>query len=108
MLQSSNMSEIQPQISPDGPNTIDTKAKEERRAELAKKAGRFRILIVGRANAGKTTILKKICNTTEDPEIHDGYGDKVIHNLYKGWFDWVNKELTQIDLSKVEPTSQVR
>jgi GTPase SAR1 family protein len=106
MLRTSNMSEIQPQISPDGP-TIDTKAKEERRAKLAQKAGRFRILIVGRANAGKTTILKKICNTTEDPEIHDRYGRKVIHDLYKEWFDRVNKELAQIDLSEVEPTLQV-
>jgi hypothetical protein len=95
------MSESLPQISPDGP-TIDTKAKEERRAELARKAGRFRILIVGRANAGKT-----ICNTTEDPEIHDRHGRKVIHDLFKEWFDRVNKELAQIDLSKVEPTLQV-
>jgi septin family protein len=106
MLRTSNMSEIQPQISPDGP-TIDTKAKEERRAELAKKAGRFRILIVGRANAGKTTILKKICNTTEDPEIHDRHGDKVIHDLYREWLERVIKEFAQIDLFKVEPTSQV-
>ena len=27
----------------------------------------FRILIVGRANAGKTTLLKRVCNTKEDP-----------------------------------------
>ena len=32
---------------------------------------------MGRANAGKTTILKKICNSTEDPEIYDGQGNKV-------------------------------
>ena len=29
----------------------------------------LRILIVGRANAGKTTILQKLCNSTEDPKI---------------------------------------
>ena len=44
---------------------------------LKEKFGRFRILIVGRANAGKTTILRAICNTTENPEIYDGDGNKV-------------------------------
>jgi GTPase SAR1 family protein len=44
---------------------------------LREKFGRFRILIVGRANAGKTTILRAICNTTENPEIYDGDGKKV-------------------------------
>ncbi|KAF5383770.1 hypothetical protein D9615_003778 [Tricholomella constricta] len=44
---------------------------------LRKEAGRFRILIIGRANAGKTTILQKVCNTTEDPEIFDSKGNKV-------------------------------
>src|SRR5258705_9863727 len=27
----------------------------------------FRILVIGRANAGKTTVLKRVCNTNEDP-----------------------------------------
>lgn len=45
--------------------------------EVRAKFGRFRILIIGRANAGKTTILKKICNSMEDPEIYDDKGDKV-------------------------------
>ena len=31
----------------------------------------FRILIIGRANTGKTTILQRVCNTTEDPYIYD-------------------------------------
>ncbi|KAG9312239.1 hypothetical protein JVU11DRAFT_7538 [Chiua virens] len=44
---------------------------------IRKKFGRFRILIVGRANAGKTTILKQICNSTEDPVIYDPRGKKV-------------------------------
>ena len=29
----------------------------------------FRVLIVGRANAGKTTILQRVCETTESPKI---------------------------------------
>ncbi|KAF8259469.1 hypothetical protein EI94DRAFT_1834397 [Lactarius quietus] len=30
----------------------------------------FRVLIVGRANAGKTTILQRVCDTTESPIIY--------------------------------------
>ena len=45
--------------------------------DLMKKFGRFRILIIGRANAGKTTVLQRICNSTEDPEIYDDLGQKV-------------------------------
>ncbi|KAI6016094.1 GTP-binding protein [Pisolithus microcarpus] len=37
----------------------------------------FRILVMGRANAGKTTILQRVCNTTDNPEITDGKGNKV-------------------------------
>ncbi|KAI9433200.1 hypothetical protein H4582DRAFT_2061240 [Lactarius indigo] len=32
----------------------------------------FRVLIIGRANAGKTSILQRICETTESPVIHRG------------------------------------
>jgi septin family protein len=49
---------------------------------LRNKFGRFRILIVGRANAGKTTILQKVCNTTDDPEIYDTKGKKVRAMIY--------------------------
>ena len=45
--------------------------------DLMEKFGRFRILIIGRANAGKTTILQRICNSTEDPEIYNDQGKKV-------------------------------
>ena len=31
---------------------------------------KFRVLIIGRANAGKTSILQRVCNTTENPEIY--------------------------------------
>ncbi|KAG2062534.1 hypothetical protein BDR04DRAFT_1040238 [Suillus decipiens] len=42
----------------------------------------FRVLIMGRANAGKTTILQKVCNTTDDPEIYDTKGNKAgMHTL---------------------------
>jgi GTPase SAR1 family protein len=45
--------------------------------DVRRKFRRFRILVVGRANAGKTTLLQKVCNTTEKPEIFDGEGNKV-------------------------------
>ncbi|KAG2095893.1 uncharacterized protein F5147DRAFT_584391 [Suillus discolor] len=42
----------------------------------------FRVLILGRANAGKTTILQKVCNTMEHPEIYDTKGNKVRVRIY--------------------------
>jgi septin family protein len=44
--------------------------------DVQKMFRRFRILVVGRANAGKTTLLQKVCNTAEKPEILDGKGNK--------------------------------
>ncbi|KAI9429134.1 GTP-binding protein [Lactarius indigo] len=39
--------------------------------EARQKYRYFRILVIGRANAGKTTLLKRVCNTTEEPCIYD-------------------------------------
>ncbi|KAH9171583.1 hypothetical protein EDB89DRAFT_1852184 [Lactarius sanguifluus] len=33
---------------------------------------KFRVLIIGRANAGKTSILQRVCETTESPSISRG------------------------------------
>ncbi|KDQ12078.1 hypothetical protein BOTBODRAFT_113342, partial [Botryobasidium botryosum FD-172 SS1] len=38
---------------------------------------RFRILIIGRANAGKTTVLRAVCGVDEEPEVYDRDGRKV-------------------------------
>ncbi|KAG9008488.1 hypothetical protein FRB94_013212 [Tulasnella sp. JGI-2019a] len=38
---------------------------------------KFRILLVGRGNAGKTTILKTLCGRTETPVVRDGHGHLV-------------------------------
>ncbi|KAG1752222.1 hypothetical protein EDB19DRAFT_1870682, partial [Suillus lakei] len=46
-------------------------------SKIRKKIVRFRILIIGRANAGKTTILQKVCNTRENPVIYDSAGKKI-------------------------------
>jgi len=46
-------------------STITTDPKEA--AKLRARYTHFRILVIGRANAGKTTLLKRVCNTKEDP-----------------------------------------
>jgi GTPase SAR1 family protein len=45
----------------------------------------FRILVIGRANAGKTTILEKICGVARatNPMIYDQNGKQ--SNLSKRW-----------------------
>ncbi|KAI6156445.1 GTP-binding protein [Pisolithus thermaeus] len=45
---------------------------------------RFRILIMGRANAGKTTILQRVCNSTDKPEIFDARGKKLEDAIVRG------------------------
>ena len=50
--------------------------------ELRAKYTRFRILVIGRANAGKTTLLQRVCNTTEDPCIYDD-NNKNLVSVYR-------------------------
>ncbi|KZP32354.1 hypothetical protein FIBSPDRAFT_1036979 [Athelia psychrophila] len=38
---------------------------------------RIRILIIGRANAGKTTVLQKVCGTTDQPIVYNARGKKI-------------------------------
>ncbi|KAG6906528.1 hypothetical protein DXG01_013461 [Tephrocybe rancida] len=47
-------------------------------SKLRDKYTRFRILVIGRANAGKTTLLKRVCNTTEEPCIYDDQGKNLL------------------------------
>ena len=49
-------------------------------AEIRRECPQFRILIVGKANAGKTTILRKVCNAKQDakPIVYDADGKEVI------------------------------
>ncbi|KAF7343566.1 GTP-binding protein [Mycena sanguinolenta] len=51
--------------------------------DVRSKISHFRILIIGRANAGKTTILKTVCNSVEDPEIYDPDGNKIDPEIVK-------------------------
>ncbi|KAG6913273.1 hypothetical protein DXG01_008235, partial [Tephrocybe rancida] len=55
----------------------------EAASKLRDKYTHFRILVIGRANAGKTTLLKRVCNTTEEPCIYDDEGKNLrgIHDI---------------------------
>ena len=46
-----------------------------------KQCPRFRILIMGKANAGKTTILQKMCQTIENPVVRNRWGKEVRADL---------------------------
>jgi GTPase SAR1 family protein len=45
----------------------------------------FRVLIIGRANAGKTSILQRVCETTESPVIYRGKGREEVRVWTKGY-----------------------
>ncbi|KAL4070079.1 hypothetical protein V8B97DRAFT_1871795 [Scleroderma yunnanense] len=47
--------------------------------------GHFRILVIGRSNAGKTTILQRVCNTTELPENFNIEGKKFTKYPQRGY-----------------------
>ncbi|KAF8130886.1 hypothetical protein K438DRAFT_1425062, partial [Mycena galopus ATCC 62051] len=42
----------------------------------------FRVLIAGRANAGKTSILQRVCDTTESPKIYRVTGKETRTEAY--------------------------
>jgi hypothetical protein len=55
------------------PNSI---APTDARRIIMKSNFPFRVLVMGRANAGKTSILQRVCETTESPKIYRG-GEEV-------------------------------
>jgi 50S ribosomal subunit-associated GTPase HflX len=59
----------------------DIERQRERAENVRKRTKRFRVLIIGRANAGKTTILQRVCNTTEQPKIFNREGHEVFSIL---------------------------
>ncbi|KZP15247.1 hypothetical protein FIBSPDRAFT_833226 [Athelia psychrophila] len=46
-------------------------------SDIRRRFERIRILIIGRANAGKTTVLQKVCGTTDKPVVYNAHGKKV-------------------------------
>ncbi|PPQ87387.1 hypothetical protein CVT25_008291 [Psilocybe cyanescens] len=60
--------------------TIDMADDLLDRFNVRQKYTHFRILVIGRANAGKTTLLQRVCNTTEDPRIYNE-GKNLVRSL---------------------------
>ena len=59
--------------------------------------GHFRILVLGRSNAGKTSLLQRVCNTTELPEIFNAKGEKVKYLVRLPYFKLLIHVILQID-----------
>ena len=86
--------------------------------DLRAKYTHFRILVIGRANAGKTTLLQRVCNTTEDPCIYDDEKNLVSVRRPKNEFcfshfqpawTYLSGTLFSIDIYYcVDPTYQAR
>ena len=74
----------------------------EEAAKLRAKYTRFRILVIGRANAGKTTLLKRVCNTTEEPSFYNK--DKNLVSYLSAYRDI---PLSSCLHHQLEPTSKV-
>ncbi|KAJ7241763.1 hypothetical protein C8J57DRAFT_72763 [Mycena rebaudengoi] len=52
--------------------------------DLRSQCKHFRILVIGRANAGKTTLLKKVCNSIENPMIFSPSDKKIEASVIEG------------------------
>jgi len=59
----------------------------------------FRVLIIGKANAGKTTILRKVCNAKPGakPIVYDAEGKEVKHTVGRILQSWT--KLTKLLVS---------
>ena len=56
--------------------------------KLREKYTHFRILVIGRANAGKTTLLKRVCNTDDDPCIYNKKGENQVRGHHPSPSPW--------------------
>ncbi|KAJ8589754.1 hypothetical protein M405DRAFT_817430, partial [Rhizopogon salebrosus TDB-379] len=70
--------------------------------DVRAKFKRFRILVVGRANAGKNTLLWKVYNATGNPKIFDGKGNKVdpLSTQHRHYLPPINHGLINADVVK--------
>ena len=98
-----------PQSSPNSPSAVvappvvapAVTVDLEEAAKLRAKYTHFRILVIGRANAGKTTLLKRVCNTTEEPSIYDKGKNLVSYPTYR------DIPLSSFLHQQLDPTSKV-
>ena len=75
---------------------MDTQQPPHRLPEI-----KFRVLIIGRANAGKTSILQKVCDTTKSPVIYRGTGGGRKRFCYSADF------VSRLDPIKLDPSIEV-
>jgi GTPase SAR1 family protein len=73
--------------------------------KIRQKYQHFRILVIGRANAGKTTLLKRVCNTKDDPCIYNEQSKDLV--LFQVILETSDSPLTIRFLKQIEPTSDV-
>ena len=69
--------------------------------------GHFRILVLGRSNAGKTTLLQRVCNTAELPEIFNAKGEKVKSSSCRIIRSFLMDGISQIDPTIVQGSLEV-
>jgi GTPase SAR1 family protein len=60
-----SLCDSRPSCFPDLVTEMNTQQRPRRFTEI-----KFRVLVIGRANAGKTSILQRVCDTTESPVIY--------------------------------------
>lgn len=77
-------------------SAMDTQQPPHRLPEI-----KFRVLIIGRANAGKTSILQKVCDTTKSPVIYRGTGGGRKRFCYSADF------VSRLDPIKLDPSIEV-
>jgi hypothetical protein len=65
--------------------------------ETRQKYKHFRILVIGRANAGKTTLLKQVCNTTDEPCIYDEQNNNLVRFMPDRRRCPSNRQISQTD-----------
>jgi GTPase SAR1 family protein len=64
----------------------------------------LRVLIIGRANAGKTSILQRVCETTDSPVVYRGWGED--RKEVRG-SAFLSKSVLTIGQVKLDPTMEV-
>ncbi|KAF8266523.1 hypothetical protein EI94DRAFT_178720 [Lactarius quietus] len=91
---------------------------KQTRSQLPLRNFVFRVLVVGRANAGKTSILQRVCETTESPTIYRGgevvkldpsvdrgeheIDDELVFSKYRGYVFHDSKGIECGDIKELE------
>ncbi|KAG8853142.1 hypothetical protein FRB96_008394, partial [Tulasnella sp. 330] len=83
-LSSTSRSKSPPRSGPRPQSHLESQSQSQSHSPSASKSQssprsrpfRFRILIAGKANTGKTTIANKICSETDLPIVRDQYGNE--------------------------------